>query len=312
VRCALVLVSVLTAGLLAMPMSAGATPGTGVPSTLHVHFQSRGFSVGVTGGSRGGTADISIGRGGQFAFYLVKPQRRRSTSIEAEFGGLGLLELSFRGTPRVRCHRPTMTKGVYTGNFEFTGEHDYIHFHIHHARGDIVTGRGSCAKRGRAASRRPRSVFDREATDVEDEGEGSSMLLQAETPGPLPADVLQAIGSGHADGTFDGLVSGYRVERRADMIVERGAEVSIGPARFSWNLKEATATLRPAAPFSGVANFRHPAGGRPRLTGSLRVPILGGSPISLTGKRFRALFGPEKKVFYRQDVEAGIGPLQLR
>ena len=138
------------------------------------------------------------------------------------------------------------------------------------------------------------------------------MLLEAETPGPLPADVLQAIGSGHTDGTFDGLVSGYRVERRAGMIVERGADVSIGPRPIQ--LESGGGDGDPA-PVGAIQRRRElsPSGRRPAAADRL---VARPDPRRVAdlphGKRFRARFGPEKKVFYRQVVEAGLGPLQLR
>jgi hypothetical protein len=68
--------------------------------------------------------------------------------------------------------------------------------------------------------------------------------------------------------------------------VIRGAVVQAPAKDFEWDFAAGTATVRAPAPFSGSATFTRGPDGRKRLTGSLRVPILGGSPIRLAGPAF--------------------------
>jgi len=75
------------------------------------------------------------------------------------------------------------------------------------------------------------------------------------------------------------------------MLVERGVQVMTRPGALRWDLAAGTAGLTPPAPFQGSAEFRRRPHGRSIWRGSLRVPLLGGRPIHLTGGRFKASLG---------------------
>jgi hypothetical protein len=78
-------------------------------------------------------------------------------------------------------------------------------------------------------------------------------------------------------------------EEREGMAVARGLQLTAGSDAFRWNLEKGTATLRPPAPFTGSATFtRHGHDGHGTWSGSLGMPILGGEPVELAGREFRA------------------------
>jgi hypothetical protein len=170
------------------------------------------------------------------------------------------------------------SQGIFTGDFEFTGEHRYIHFDVHRIGGERTTA-GSCSSGRPAADLRAR----RGPTAAEARG----ATLQARTAGPSPLDTITAEVHRGVRG-FEGVVAGFRWERGEGMEVIRGAQIGIGRNRFRWDVDAGTATIRPAAPFTGSATFSRRPDGKPRWSGSLRVPILGGRPLSLTGPRFEA------------------------
>jgi hypothetical protein len=83
-------------------------------------------------------------------------------------------------------------------------------------------------------------------------------------------------------------VLGPESEKDEGMLIARGAQ-ALAPSRdFTWNLKAGTAHISPPAPFTGSATFKRRPGARPRWSGSLRAPMLGGQPFRLAGGDVRA------------------------
>jgi hypothetical protein len=66
------------------------------------------------------------------ADYRTKPHFD-CRSVRARFGRLGSLDLTFTPSPGKvhRCGTIVQAQGIFTGDFEFTGEHRYIHFAVH-------------------------------------------------------------------------------------------------------------------------------------------------------------------------------------
>lgn len=78
-------------------------------------------------------------------------------------------------------------------------------------------------------------------------------------------------------------------ELREGMSVARGVQLRAGSGAFRWNREKGTATLRPPAPFTGSATFtQNGHNGHGIWRGSLGMPILGGEPVELAGRAFRA------------------------
>ena len=88
------------------------------------------------------------------------------------------------------------------------------------------------------------------------------------------------------------LLDGSRTEKSEGMLVERGVEVLARPGALAWDRAAGIAHLTPPAPFQGSAEFRRRPHGRPIWRGSLRMPLLGGGTVRLTGRRFKATLGP--------------------
>jgi len=276
-RRALVIAGVMLAGLLAMApalATAAAPPSLGISevsrASIGFHFHRGPYLVYVEMEGPGNKLALTVVRHGASADYRTKPHFEGS-SVRARFGRLGSLDLTFTPSPGKvrRCGTIVQSQGIFTGDFEFTGEHRYIHFDIHRISGEHTTA-GSCSSSDRASSHRSRIALAA--------AKKRGVTLQAITPGPWPLDTLTATGEWGVHG-FEGGVAGFRWERREGMEVIRGAQIGIGRNRFRWDVDAGTATIRPAAPFTGSATFSRRPDGKPRWSGSLRVPILGGRPL---------------------------------
>jgi hypothetical protein len=70
---------------------------------------------------------------------------------------MGSLDLTFTPSPGKvhECGSIVQAEGIFTGDFEFTGEHNYIHLDIHRISGEH-TAAGSCSYGNRASSHQSR------------------------------------------------------------------------------------------------------------------------------------------------------------
>lgn len=287
-RRAPVLVSVSLAALLGTGLTFAAAT-TGAPPSVSIGEVSRTsvefdfhrgpFLVYVEMEGPGNRLALNVIRHGASADYLTKPHFEGRT-VRARFGRFGSLDLTFTPTPGKvrRCESIVQAQGVFRGRFEFIGENRYIHFDIRRVRGEHTTA-GSCSSgRAVAAFQRPRAAPG---------GEERGVTLRARAPGPgsKARDTLTAI-AGQGVRGFEAVVAGYRWEHEGGLEVIRGGLTGIGRNRFKWDLDAGTATLRPPAPFTGSATLGRSRDGTRRWSGSLRVPILGGRPLALTGPRY--------------------------
>jgi hypothetical protein len=248
-------------------------------TSVQFHFHTGPFLVYVEMLGPGNRISLNVVRRGTSATYATKPhfEGRR---VRARFGRFGSLDLTFTPTPGKvhRCGTIVQAQGIYSGKLEFTGEHHYIHLDLSRAQGEHTTA-GSCFS-GRLSDR---SFRPRTARRLDE----SEATLTARATVPRGHASLTAIMERDPEGRFRGVIAAFRWEREPGLEIIRGAQIGIGRDRFRWDLDAGTATLRPSAPFSGTATLARPAsGGSRRLTGSLRVPILGGSPLVLTGPRW--------------------------
>jgi hypothetical protein len=285
-RRALVIAGVMLAGLVASvpaPATAAAPPSLGISeisrTSIGFHFHRGPYLVYVEMEGPGNKLALTVVRHGASADYRTKPHFE-GRSVRARFGRLGSLDLTFTPSPGKvqRCGTIVQSQGIFTGDFRFTGEHRYIHFDVHRIDGEHTTA-GSCSS-GRLAT-------DLRARRGRADAEARGATLEARTAGPWPLDTIIAEVYRGVRG-FEGVVAGFRWERGEGMEVIRGAQIGIGRDRFRWDLDAGTASLRPPVPFTGSATFSRRPDGRARWSGSLRVPILGGRPLALTGPRFHA------------------------
>jgi hypothetical protein len=261
-------------------------PQYSVEFTLHVE----GFDVSVMSEITEQKLVLRLYRGGEVAYYEVKPQITAET-VKARFGRLGELDLRFRRATTPRSTECKGARGEGEGTFEgtiaFTGENGYVHIDADRAQGRLETFPAGACERPQARPAIEEPLPRRAATG---QGEGQA-TLEAVAGSPSAARFLLAFGTKRAKGT-ETVITAAREEQREGMLIARGAQVVAGAGAFHWNLAAGTAELHPPAPFSGRAVFhRRPSGGA-RWTGSLWAPVLGAQPVRLTGGRFRA------KLFY--------------
>jgi hypothetical protein len=311
VRRALVLLSVVTAGLLGTGASLGGQAVAAAPraaakpaytiENLYINRHVGGFFVSVAGGTDQEITSVTISRGHETASYGTNDWQLEGKTLTVRFGRLGYLHMTFQGAPDLgkTCGDRTDIDGKFKGEFRFRGEGGYLSFDLHSAPGQLGLVRDPCPSPLRS---RPKTETDAEATEREDaeiekierehEEEAEIVEPQAElvahTPGPLPSDRLFAAGFRGLHGKFSGGVAVLHGERRGGLVIDRYTATKVSRTRFAWNLAKGVATVRPAAPFSGHLTYRGRPGGRGRLTGSLRAPTLGGAPIVIHGADLKA------------------------
>jgi hypothetical protein len=286
-RRALALILVVLAALAAAgPTAAASGPTRAVFFQLHVD----GFLVRVKSIQGGRRIELLFDRHGEVAYYGAREQIGAGT-VTARFGNLGALDFKFspaHGEGPLGCvHGEGWQRGTFEGSFRFHGENHYADIAVGGAPGWFQTrpaencagspGRGKAPAATATASR---------AGQVAETG----ALLEGVTGSREPLRYFEFSTENRKQGIRVSF-NAVRAEHREGMEIERGAEIYGGAATFHWNLLAGTARVEPPAPFSGRAFYRRGPSGPPSWTGSLRVPVLGGRPIRLTGADFNAHLG---------------------
>lgn len=307
-RRALALLSVALTGLLAAAPGAAAETRHGFELWLHAD----GFLVDLRSPLGGARVRLLLDRHGEVAYYYTKV-KFGAGSVRARFGRLGALALRFdpgRGEDACGGGEEGWRQGTFRGSLLFRGEHDYADLDVRRARGWLQTYPSACGSAGGgahvearqvrrlaasppAAARRP-SVLAQAfaAAGPSAQVAETGAVLEAATSSRYPARVFWSEIENRPQGvraSFNAL----REERREGMVIDRGAQVYGGESRFRWNLGAGTARLEPPAPFSGRAFYSGGKGRPPSWRGSLRAPVLGGSPMRLAGPGFEALLGAD-------------------
>jgi hypothetical protein len=292
---------VATALVVAAPTAGAAAPRRGLSFELHAG----GFVIQGESPVGSGRMRLLLDRHGEVAYYYTAAQVGTGT-VKVDFGRLGSLDLRFvpaRGEGSVGCGGSEgLQRGTFVGSFVFHGENDYAQVDARRAPGWFETeGGGRCGsgQRGDAASldRAPAAVARISAKET------SAPRKRIGEVAETGAELEGAVGSRQSGRFFyfstiarpgGDRVSfdAFRYEHREGVLVYRGAQVFGGARRFVWDLGMGTARAEPPAPFSGRATYRRGADRRrPSWTSSLRVPILGGKPMWLTGAAFRVHLG---------------------
>lgn len=284
-RRALVLAGVFFAGLLvAVPVLAAGAERE-VERELAFALDAEGFTSEVYVSNNDGdvSATMILSRGPQVAFYstLAKVTAERVT---ARFGGLG--ELDYRFAPKrngsIECTGSENGEAVFEGTFDFTGENGYVHIEADHAEGffQIYPEPKNCPQKRLARRFVP---YHPSYSD-----EGATLHARAGSRAKGTMREISVYDDGR-HGSHKVAVFATLAERREGMVVARGVQLAAGSRAFRWNMEKGTATLRPPAPFTGSATFtRHGHDGHGTWRGSLVMPILGGEPVELAGREFRA------------------------
>jgi hypothetical protein len=292
-RRAFVLVLVILVALAVAGPTAGASPPQrGIQFELHAD----GFLLQANSNLGSGRLRLLLARHGSVAYYAVAARIGAGT-VRARFGHLGSLDLRFtpdRGEGAVGCGvGEGRQQGTFKGAIVFHGEHHYAHVDAARARGWFQTyphqgcSRGGGGRSGEGGESVTGAATASRAAAVAETG----VKLEGTTAYTLPARYFYVFTENRPGGVRTA-VNAFRTERRDRMQIARGAQVYGGASSLEWDLVAGTARLEPPAPFTGRAFFRREPGGPAHWWGSLRVPILGGRPMRLTGAVFDARLGP--------------------
>jgi hypothetical protein len=218
--------------------------------------------------------------------YVVDGQVS-ARGIEAEFGSLGSIDVSFHQTGTVKGLAPPAgcdgyyvngRKGVFVGSIRFRGEEDFVRIDALRAVGE--TGSSTRWHCDRAASRQ---ADDREREEEERAREYGHLV--AKEPG---SRFFRAVGGPDANGRFGpGFFLAATIERRNSMQIAREVGIHDFSAGFRFDEDLRTAAVRPGVPFRGNARYARGAGAD-RWSGSLSVSLPGRAAVKLTGSGFTA------------------------
>jgi hypothetical protein len=274
--------------MLAVMAVAAPTAGATAPRRgFYFELHAAGFLVQARSFLGTGRVRLLLDRRGEVAYYYAAAQVGPGT-VRARFGGLGSLDLRFtpgRGEGPRGCDAKRGGQfGTFRGTIAFRGENDYAGVDARRARGYFeARPADGCAPGSAAASASAASPPQRLGPIAE-----TGAQLYGETSPGIPSRFFYIYSENRSVGVR-GNFNAFRIERREGMLIERGAQAFGGARDFEWDLGTGRAQVRPPAPFTGRAFYRRGADGRPpRWTGSLRVPILGGKPMRLTGAAFGA------------------------
>ena len=277
-RRALVIAGVMLAGLLAAapaPAAAAEAPVRDAKFELHED----GFLVTMKSEIGEEKVVLTLWRHGEVAYYEV-PAELTDDTVKARFGQLGELDYTF--TPAGRAGPCSeFANGTFEGMFTFTGENGYVKFEADRAPGFFL---GVPKKGCKHAPGRRRAVAStqKEPRTAKDE---ASLLVHTPRVQPLRS---MLVFEGEAKHRRDVFFSAFEYEKEEGMLIARGAQ-TVGPRRdFTWDFKAGTARVDPPAPFTGSATFERRPGGHSAWRGSLRAPMLGGTPFRLAGSDFQA------------------------
>jgi hypothetical protein len=289
-RRALVLLSVLLAALAAAaPGASAAHPRHG----LYLNLHTKGFWINAKSSLGSDQLRLLLDRHGEVAYYYVDAEVGED-SVRAKFGGLGEIDFRFRPDPKegaLGCGHGGggWQRGSFRGSLVFRGEHDYAKVDAHRARGWMKTTPRECG--GHQAENPGHVEILGAPAGASSTIAETGVRLEAVANPKLPSRVVYAYIENRPTGIRT-VFNGLREERRGGMLVMRGAQVFGGASAFKWNLGAGTAVLAPPAPFSGRAFYKREGNGA-SWTGGLRVPILGGPPMRLTGAAFVAHLGAD-------------------
>jgi hypothetical protein len=224
---------------------------------------------------------LVLGRPHEEATYIA-PGTVTETSIQADLGALGKIDVSFHadGSTQVvkpRCGgRPiSLAGGSYQGTISFHGENGYTAAEATEADGDIRFFLNLICP-GISGIVGPRYLPGAELDVGSRSDLGSHLKVVKNSPRARS----------HFEVGVDEQHDGIQIERFADPIERAGA--------FKFDPRLQVATVRPPAPFSGSATFRRSRSPANRWAGNLNVDLPGRENVGLTGAGLRATLAPAR------------------
>jgi hypothetical protein len=280
VRCQLRLsiIALAVSALVALASPAGAAE-LAAPSGFRV-AASNGYTLSVIGlddphGER--DAVFLLVRSRHAAVFYGARASVTPTSIRAELGVIGRINVSFVPTGQLRSERSVcggktiqFDSGRYVGTIDFEGEEAYSKVHSSSASGEAAMAANLICP-----------GFRSEGIG----GHSPGARLTVEHRGPRRFEFTAMKNSPTRPARFTASVD----ERREGMQISRAVEVVAAPGSFDFDVASGVANVSPPKPFSGEASYsRRLPGKRPHWRGDLRVDFPGNSRVLLTGPGTRA------------------------
>ncbi len=253
-----------------------------------------GYSMVVVGAPARGSHPAVVlvlvsGPGGEVT-YSARATAVSATSIQADLGALGRIDVAYSASGRTKTARSACggsplryDAGFFEGTIDFAGEEGYTEVTATRAAvdpeffldlvcpGDVTPTGSGPGLPGAELRVRPQG-----------DGDGVSFVAHKNTPGSRAG--------------FIATVS----EKRDGIGIARGVSVRGLPGAFRYRHTLRSAAVHPPAPFSGSAVFRRPKHGPAVWSGSLAVDFPGRSDVSLTAGMLhagiaRTTWGPTRR-----------------
>jgi hypothetical protein len=282
----------VAAPVAASPAAKSATPSAGVDIQL-VLPADHGLRATVANHEQ---ITLEIERKGRLVTYEV-PGEVTETGLKAQFGDLGLIDVTFEPTktrtdePPKGCKgRPsTLSEGLFVGTIEFTGEREYVRIETTQAKGRLNVWRESewrCPRHRRPMRTHgtPRLPTPRPRQRSEVEKEPATLAVASRRCSCFFAAVAERDRRGRGPSAF----FGAQFEEREGMEISRVTSVEAGASAFVFDHAAGTAKVRPPQPFSGNGTFKRRPHGRDLWRSTIQVPLLGADPLRLGAAGFRA------------------------
>jgi hypothetical protein len=239
------------------------------------------YVMGVSGrGDREGFVMVHAFARGKSVTYTV-PATVTETSIQADLGPVGQIAVAFQRTGRAvripcRGQKIAFDSGTYEGVVAFHGEEGYTAVDVTSVPGDARQWLDGICDGGwsfEVFAGRPRGA----RLKVRNPALGQEMSVHKSRP--------------DAAGGITAWTREYTSNR---ISIERRVGMRIPSAAFTYDRRLRTATVRPAAPFSGSAHFDRRKKAGQRWSGNLTVDLPGKSDLPLTGPSLRANLVPSE------------------
>lgn len=293
------LVSALTIATLLVAAPVAAAPAT--KSVTHSAAVDIQFVLPANHGLRATVANyeeitLEIERKGRLVTYEV-PGEVTETGLKAQFGELGLIDVTFEPTktrtdePPKGCKgRPSsLSEGLFVGTIKFTGEREYVRIETTQAKGRLNVWRESewrCPRhRGAMRPRRapPRPTL-RPRQQPKAEKEPATLAAASRSCSCFFGAVAERDRRGRGPSIF----FGAQFEEREGMEISRVTSAEAGASAFVFDHSAGTAKVHPPQPFTGTGTFKRRRHGRDLWRSTIQVPLLGVDPLRLGDPGFRA------------------------
>jgi hypothetical protein len=273
------LIACAASAIVALPASAGAPP---VPVGFRL-AASHGYAINAVAfdGEQSEQPDallLFVHRKHQAALYAASAGVAvTETTIRADLGGLGKIDVEFVPTGRVWRERSScglkpigFAGGYFRGELGFHGEEDFTDAEASRARGenglilDLLCG-GPDGVEG-----------------IGGHSPGAWLSVRRRT-GRTVAEFSARKNSPTRPARFEASVE----ERRRGLQISRGVEAMGTPDDFVFDVPKQSALINPPPPFTGTGRFRGAGPGPGRLFGALAVDFPGRADVRLGGARTR-------------------------